>query len=232
MKKVLAFAICSLSSIAFSYAPRVEELKQEIRKIASENIGNVGAISETRAKLQPLADELGQYHSPASAADDIQLLEGAWKQVFSDDREPQPPGFKTDLDTVYQVITKDGYFYNLCDLKGFITVSGILRGEYKPVGDFLNIEFTKVSVKLGGLSETAELNSFVRDIEAGRVKTIVPPGSNQAPKGPVGARGNIRNIYIDEDFRVATGQNFADGKVDLYVLDKVNFPTRYISKSK
>lgn len=232
MKKILAFTICSLSSVAFSDSTRIEELKQQIRKIAIENIGNFDSIAETRARLQPLADEIGQYHNPISAEDDIELLAGSWKQLFSDDKEPEPPGFKTDRDTVYQVITKDGYFYNLCDLKGLITVAGILRGEYKPAGDFLNIQFTKVSVKLTGLSEKVDLNTLVKDIESGKLKTIIPPGTNQAPKGPVGARGNIKNIYIDSNFRIATGQNFADSKVDLYVLEKVDFPTRYVSKTK
>lgn len=229
MNRLLAIAAITLIPTgAFADAERLTELKEQIREIAIANIGNLEDKAETRALLEPLVEELSTYHSPAQATDDLELLEGAWKELFSDDEEPEPPGFRTDRDTVYQVVTKEGYFYNLSNLQGFITVSGILRGEYTPAGEYLNITFTDVSTRLQKLADGLELFPFVQGIESGKIGTITPPGNNTAPNGPVGARGNIRNIYIDEDFRVATGENFADGIVDLFVLDKVDFAVRYL----
>ena len=104
---------------------------------------------------------------------------------------------------------------------------GVLRGQYKPAGDFLNIEFTRVAIRPNALSDKENLADLAQRIETGKAFTVVPPGNNRAPRGPVGAQGNIRNIYIDSDFRVATGSNIADGVQDLYVLDKVTTPVRY-----
>jgi hypothetical protein len=222
--------LCTLASPAAIQAQdnsRIEVLKQEIREIALQNLGNRDNLEETRAMLNPLVDELAGYHTPLSAEEDLPSLEGAWKEIYSDDVEPEPPGFKTDRDSTYQVITREGYFYNLANLKGVITVLGVLRGQYKPAGDFLNIEFTKVAIRPSALSDKENLVDLAQRIETRKAFTIVPPGNNKAPRGPVGAQGNIRNIYIDADFRVATGSNFADGVEDLYVLDKVTTPVRY-----
>jgi hypothetical protein len=223
----VSFALFAVS--AHADQARIEDLKSQIRGIAIENLERRDNLAETRARLEPLVKELSSFHRPENAAADLPLLEGAWKELFSDDVEPEPPGFGTDRDGVYQVITSEGYFYNFGNLIGFgpLRVLGVLRGEYKPVNDFLNIEFTKVSVRLNGLRENEDLDQLVADIESGAVSTIVPPGDSRAPNGPVGAQGNIRNIYIDSDFRVATGSNFADGIQDLFVLDKVTKSISY-----
>jgi hypothetical protein len=222
--------LCALASPAAIQAQdnsRIEILKQGIRDIALQNLGNRDNLKETRAMLNPLVDELSGYHTPLSAEQDLPSLEGAWKEIYSDDVEPEPPGFRTDRDSTYQVITRNGYFYNLANLKGVITVLGVLRGQYKPAGDFLNIEFTRVAIRPNALSDKENLADLAQRIETGKAFTVVPPGNNRAPRGPVGAQGNIRNIYIDSDFRVATGSNIADGVQDLYVLDKVTTPVRY-----
>ncbi|MCA2962097.1 MAG: hypothetical protein IOD12_17735 [Silvanigrellales bacterium] len=208
---------------------RIAELKAQIRSIAIENLGRRDNLPETRALLEPLALELAKFHTPADAAADLPALEGAWKEIFSDDVEPEPPGFSTVRDEVYQVITTNGYFYNFGNLAGPgpLKVLGLLRGEYAPTEDFLNIEFTKVSIRPRPLKSGEVLMDVVEKLESGDMFTITPPGNNRAPKGPVGAKGNIKNLFIDGDFRVATGSNFADGKFDLYVLDKVTTPISY-----
>lgn len=210
-------------------ASRISELKSQIRSIAIENLGRRDNLEQTRALIEPLALELAKYHNPADAAADVPALEGAWKELFSDDVEPEPPGFSTVRDEVYQVITSNGYFYNFGNLAGPgpLKVLGVLRGEYTPAEDFLNIEFTKVSIRARPLRSGELLMDVVEKIEAGSMATFTPPGDNRAPRGPVGAKGNIRNLFIDSDFRVATGSNFADGKYDLYILDKVTTPVSY-----
>jgi hypothetical protein len=214
---------------AFGDVARVAEIKAEIRAIALENLGRRDNLAETRALLEPLVAELSQFHAPESAEADLPALEGAWKEIFSDDVEPEPPGFSTDRDSVYQVISSKGYFYNLADLKGPgpLKLLGVLRGKYTPSKDFLNIEFTKVSIRASSLRADESLTRLAERLEAGSVFTVTPPGDSRAPNGPVGAKGNIKNLYIDADFRVATGSNFADGKYDFYVLDKVANPVNY-----
>jgi len=211
-----------------SDAARIAELKASLRSIARENLGRRDNLPETRAKLDPLVNELAAFHKPADATADLPALVGAWKEIFSDDVEPERPGLKNDRDTVYQVITDRGVFYNFSDLTaGPLSVLGVLRGVYTPAADFLNIEFTKVSFRPFALRNNDNLVSLVDNLEEGRVFTLTPPGDSRFPNGPVGAKGNIKALYLDGDFRVATGSNFADGKFDLYLLDRVTTPIRY-----
>jgi hypothetical protein len=222
----VSFADDTISWISSS--EEIDSLKAEIRKFSKENLGNRDNLPALRAQLEPKAQELAKFYKSPGLDAELPALVGSWKEIFSDDVEPEPPGFSTDRDSTYQVITDKGYFYNLANLKGFVTVLGVLRGEYKKAeNNFLNIEFTKVSVRPSGLNTNENLSELVSKIEDGSVFTITPPGSNQAPKGPVGAKGNIKNIYLDSDFRVAVGSNLADGKMDLYILDKVTTPVNY-----
>ena len=225
----LGLAATAFSTAALADDARIAELKAQVRAISLQNLGNRDNLSATRATLEPLVQELAKFHSPASAEADLGLTAGAWKEIFSDDVEPEPPGFKTDRDGVYQVITSEGYFYNFGNLNGPgpLKLLGVLRGVYTPTADFLNIEFTKVTIRPRPLREGEILTDLVEKLEAGDVFTISPPGDNKFPKGPVGAKGNIKNLFIDGDFRVATGSNFADGKFDMYVLDKVTTPVQY-----
>jgi hypothetical protein len=209
-------------------AERIDFLKGSLRKIATDNLGNRDNLASIRAQLEPMAQELASFYTSPGLEAEIPTLTGAWKEIFSDDVEPEPPGFSTDRDQTFQVITDKGYFYNLANLKGFVTVLGVLRGVYTQASDnFLNIEFTKVSIRPKGLKPEENLDGLVSSLESGETFTIAPPGDNRAPKGPVGAKGNIKNIYLDSNFRVATGSNFADGKYDLYILDKVTTPVKY-----
>jgi hypothetical protein len=86
--------LCALASPAAIQAQdnsRIEILKQGIRDIALQNLGNRDNLKETRAMLNPLVDELSGYHTPLSAEQDLPSLEGAWKEIYSDDVEPEPP---------------------------------------------------------------------------------------------------------------------------------------------
>jgi hypothetical protein len=207
---------------------RISQLKSELRKIATDNINNRDNLAGVRAQIEPMALELASFYTSPGLDAELPVLAGAWKEIFSDDVEPEPPGFSTERDQTFQVVTDQGYFYNLANLKGFVTVLGVLRGKYEKAEDnFLNIEFTKVSVRPTGLKSSENLIELTSEIEAGNVFTIVPPGGNKAPNGPVGAKGNSKNLFLDADFRVATGSNFADGKMDLFLLDKVTTPVRY-----
>lgn len=207
-----------------------ESIKSEIMEIALENFDRRDNLAETRKQLEPLVNQLIEVsnYQAAPAVEELAITSGAWKEIFSDDIEPDPPGFTTDRDGVYQIVTPDGYFYNLGELRGPFGVRavGILRGEYEDAGEFLNIEFTDVSVRLGRIDRVGNLVDFIEGIESGSIRTLPTPGDNRVPNGPVGARGEIKNLYIDDTMRIATGQNFADGTMDLYVLIRVDQPTR------
>ena len=229
---VLSFA--ASFSAAFADTPsaeRVAQLKAEIRAISDENAFNDKATAtKTRAQLNVLVEELIKAYPATSAADQLPALEGSWKQLWSDDFDGESDygnPIQPDKSTVFQYISKDGWFYNIANAKTplpFAKPLTLLRGEYIVNSNDLTIEFTKVSARLGGLKASESVETVVEGVEAGKVFTIGAPGGGKYPKGPVGARGTLRNIYLDKDFRLSTGENltFNQGVTNLYVLDRAD----------
>ena len=232
LEKYLAigsFLFSSISALGQESEVRLLQLKDRILSIAIANGDNRDNLPEIRDELEPLVQELSTYQEPAAAIDQLDILAGAWKEVWSDDIEPEPPGFTTDRDRVYQVITRDGYFYNIGGLRGPLRSrpAGYLRGVYRDAGINLAIEFTRVGFRLQGVNSIGNLLDHIKSVESGATRLINAPGNTNVPNGPVGATGTIRNIYIDQDLRIATGQNDADGIQDLYILTRVDSPVEY-----
>ena len=206
-------------------------LKYKILEIAKKNTDLSGCGCEAQdvvKQLQPLVDELKSYYPYRTVQQELPQLARTWKQVFASDCEPEPPGFKTNRQQTYQTIFKDGQFMNLAELIGplGVKVTGLLQGKYETVGNEIRLEFEKVTARPGGfrkkeplatLADKSRKDDLIQfDVSFGRV----------APEGPVGAKGRIKNVYLDEDIRIAVGSNDADGVQDLYVLTPANLPEK------
>ena len=233
MNKLIAVGLLAICGSAFAQdagtQERLNDLKTKILEIAIENGDNRNNLVEIRRELEPLVAEISEFQPTVDATEELDQLVGSWKEVWSDDIEPEPPGFTTDRDGVYQVISSEGYFYNIGELDGPLgfTATGYLRGVYRDAGINLAIEFTDVGVQLRGVDRVGSLVQKVEDIESGASNLLPIPGNATAPNGPIGATGLLRNLYIDDEIRIATGSNDADGVQDLYVLTRVVGPVRY-----
>jgi hypothetical protein len=220
----LSPAAASANQQAACDQAQIAELKEQILSIARANNGRRDNLPEVRAQLDPLVAQLASTRAPVTAEQDLPVTVGAWKEIWSDDVEPEPPGFVLDRDTVYQIVTPFGYFYNVAERVSpqGQRATGLLRGQYSSMDEYLGIEFTAVGVRFAPLGD-AVLYDLALGFENGTEPYLVPPGDN-AP--PVGARGRIRNLYIDQEIRIATGRNLADGRDDLYVLVRTERPFR------
>lgn len=231
-----AAALLSIVSTSFVFADapsalRVAEIKSEIRAITgAHTFDNKATAAQTRAELDNLVAELVQAYPDTSAADQLSSVAGAWKQLWSDDFDGESDfgnPIKPDKTTIFQYISKEGWFYNVANATTplpFVKPLTLLRGDYSVNADDLSIEFTKVSARLNGLQQGESVSAIVEGAEAGKIFTIGAPGGAKYPKGPVGAKGILKNIYIDKDFRLATGENltFNIGVTNLYVLDRAD----------
>jgi hypothetical protein len=173
------------------------------------------------------------------AQDQLPLLEGAWRQIWSDFPYPMSFWNKMDPEQIYQVVTRDGYYYNLSDSKalGIVGLTGVLRGAYQPNGTGLDIKFTKVGFRFGTLKKNEDLFALAGKLESGAKKFYPIPGGGKAPKGPVNISGRLENLYLDDDLRIDRGtqNDFVDskGKVlvpgysdRIFVLDRVTTPAK------
>ena len=204
------------------------QLIDEIVDIANQNMNRLDNFKEVRRELDPLVNELQKYQD-LSAEESLERKIGSWKQLWTDDADDLRANnfFQTvDRDQTYQIVFEGGVFYNLTVIRTPLgRLSGFLRGVYSPDSidqKTLNLEFTKLSLRRRGLSrDGGELSTLTQDLEDGVIGSFgLPFGTDRFPRGPVGAKGTIRTIYIDDFLRIDIGQNKADGVEDLFVLIK------------
>ena len=140
LRYIILSMLVFVSSNAFSSEERISELKEEILKISAENTSNLDAADEVKEILLPLVEELVSLVPQRQENEKLDQVIGAWKSVWS----YRSFGFGTDYDQVYQVVSEDGYYYNISNVKFLgLPYTSYLRGEYKDSGDFLRINSQK-----------------------------------------------------------------------------------------
>ncbi len=215
----------------------VLDAKAQIRQIALANIDRSDNWQEVRTQLEPSIQRLVAFYGARPLEQKLGVVAGAWRQIWSDFPYMSAGPISMDSRQVYQVVTKDGYYYNLGNNKalGILPLTGVLRGAYEPDGDKLTIRFTRVGFRLGHLDQSRDLNDLVGGLESGKDYVIPIPGGGAAPNGPVNVSGKLKNLYADEDLRIDIGSQdaFVDeqGKERLtgvkdryFVLDRVTTP--------
>lgn len=224
MRLVLVFLLITFSFN--SLGKDLLSLKNQIIKISKQNIDRLDNFSDIRSKLNPLVEELSKLQS-LTAEESKRLKVGTWKQLWTDDADDLRANNRfqrAQRDETYQIVFSDGLFYNLTVLKTPIgSASGFLRGTYSQnpnAPEYIDLQFTSLRLKKGGLPRVAsELLDLTLDVENGYQKTFsLPFNFDKFPNGPVGARGDIKTIYIDESLRVDIGRNKEDNVEDLFIL--------------
>ena len=125
----------------------------------------------------------------------------------------------------YQIIFDNNLFYNIIGINTIVgRFSGFIRASYEKSEDGIDLEFNKISLKQGRLVEEGELVKFAKLLEADKIEGTfgIPFVSDKYPDGPVGAKGDLVPIYVDNDIRIESGANVADGIVDLFIFQKVS----------
>lgn len=188
-----------------------------------------------RTKLLNLIDELKivTNYPEIQTAYPTDKVEGAWKQLWTDQEYPIPSFLKLDSNRIFQVVSKDGFYWNLSDIWafGFIPLTGCLRGKYEKImgSPVVQVEFTKNGSRLFTLP-SGNIIDFMKLVEAGK-KWLFSFGG-KAPKGPIGIQGTLTSIYVDDEIRIDGGEQLdftdKDGNVlvqgfsgTIFVLEKV-----------
>lgn len=190
---------------------RIQELKDDIKTIALANRDDTVNSLQVRNTLQPLINELVALTPSRSEAEKLDQVVGAWRNLWSD----QQFGPGVDPAQVYQVVSDDGYYYNISlahSPQGDVT--NFLRGAYDDQGSYLAIEFTANSVRPGFFAPGTDLKALAANFEAGEIEAQPVPG-------PIGVTGALINAYVDDDLRIVTGNSTADSQLRLFILERV-----------
>jgi hypothetical protein len=202
---------------------RIDALKAEIIQIVTENQADLTNFEIVRSELNPLVEELAAL-SDASFEDKNVLKVGAWQQLWTDDADDLRGNnaFQTvDRSKTFQVVFDDGVFFNVSEIQTPLgRFTGFLKGSYEAQDPTFVLEFVDLKVKRGNTPQQGEsLFNFVESAKNGTLSGLFGlPGNQRYPNGPIGARGDINTVYIDDTLRIDKGQNFADGVIDLFVL--------------
>ena len=143
-------------------------LKAKIVEVASRYTGQVFKKEEARSKLEPLINELVASVEQRSEEEKLDEVIGGWKNLWS----YRSFGFNTNYQQVYQIVSEDGYYYNLSELKlGRLSFAGFLRGAYKDAGETENpVHFKQNKVRL--LQRGNELSRLSGKFRSRRNKSV------------------------------------------------------------
>ena len=196
------------NSYAFESKKEIEDLKTQIVKVAEQYNGDTDKREEAKDRLDSLIDNLTFLTPERTEAEKKKDIIGGWKNIWS----YRPFRGNTNSNQVYQVVSSDGYYYNLSELKlGPLSFTSFLRGEYSDDGDKLIIKFTNNNLKYGFYKKGDNLVDIVSSFEASNIRSIKVPG-------PIGVTGILRNVYVDKDLRIVKGSSDGDDIDDLFIL--------------
>ena len=181
------------------------EIINEIKGIC-KSVDAEKDFKKTRAQLDLLINELRAIDGTVSNQYPIDKVKGVWKQLWTDQYYPIPSFLKLVPDQIFQIVSENGYYWNASNTRIFntLTASGFLRGKYKNIygSPTVEIEFTKNGFRPFKLP-TTNLFSFVQNIENGK-SFIISTGKNP-PNGPIGIKGTLTSLYVDENIRIDLG---------------------------
>ncbi len=229
---------------AAALPPHVAEAKRELLALAKANTTNVEGIKDTRAQMEPHLKTLGDYfkglkdRGAVTDAQEQELTTGVWRSRWFDDADVGDVGpLKLNRDRVWQIVkpieegSDRSFFYNAFEYTVRVgglalgNARGFLRGSFEfsksdkaDTGSRLGVdlEFTYNGIKPFGFSNGSSVEAVVDDVEDGGFSSLQVPG-------PIGVTGRLRNLYIDQDIRIAEGVQLIDSDAsvrDVYIQER------------
>ncbi|MEC9466883.1 MAG: hypothetical protein VX834_13915 [Myxococcota bacterium] len=229
---------------AATLPPKVAAAKRELLALAKANTTNLDGLAETRAQMEPHLKVLGDYFQDLKTrgvvtdAKEQSLTTGVWRSRWFDDADVGDVGpLKLNRDRVWQIVkpveegSDKSYFYNAfeynVEVGGFLLgkARGFLRGMFgfsksEPVATGsrlgVDLEFTYNGLKPFGFTKGDSVAAIVDDVEDGGFSSVGVPG-------PIGVTGRLRNLYIDEDIRIAEGVQLTESDInarDVYIQER------------
>lgn len=206
------------------------ELKQQIIDLAKSFEGQGDPDYSRQEALEPLVEKLLKIAPQPPVEKRLPLLFGPWRQVWGPyDYRNEDRGIDPELgvEEIYQVISPNGYYYNVSYLyKNGDRIQkriGLLRGEYRlqeKHSNKLKVRFTNFpgasskpeSLELWELAELAENGNLPNRIK------IVPRFIVRLFFGG----GTLREVYTDEDLRITYGSSKRNPSEEaIYIMTRV-----------
>ncbi len=212
----------------------LKDVKKDIIDLAQSYMGIDDADFTLQRTFEPLLAELLTLAEMPSVEQRLDLLSQPWKQIwgpytYGSGQQGVDP--TESADEVFQVVFKEGYYYNVTPLKNLETGAeqiGLLRGEFNfdpKNSQCLNVRFKRFP-GVSGRPDNVNLWDLPVFEEAGTLEDVtgmarievVPTWVVQAFFGS----GKLCELYTDDDLRItlSTDDDVPD-RNQLYVLTKI-----------
>jgi len=229
-----------LAAVALAQPPNLPlelvAVRQQVIDLATANTTRRDNIAEVREQLDPLVQQLGDWFAANRPADEVQLTQVPWRNLWYDDPDISFDvdfvvfSFRLDRNQIYQVI-EEGFYYNVSEsvLRIFgreWRLQNYLKGAYQiirastdanqgePRLNTVDLEFADNRLQYGRIPRFLTLSQLVQLVETYPWLTFQIPGPN-------GVTGELWNIYVDEELRIAAGFDDREPEIiDLYILRK------------
>ena len=223
--KILFTLSCAMALFTATHAAaetRADMLKMQISELAHANMERTDNWPEVRQQLDGLIAELTREAGAATPEDVIEFGGGSWQQVWSDESNPEPPGFARVWPQIFQVVTPFGYGYNFGVRKApwGDDITFILRVKVGVDGTKALAEITDAFSRPGRLQPGEDLYSLALAIEAGTAPGVEKRESGRFPNGPIGAKGEFETLFVDHSLKVGIAPNSYSGKPELFVMER------------
>jgi hypothetical protein len=215
----IAAAKCEIPQTAVMQA-----LKGQILQLAIQNIDNVATQPSVRGQLESLTADLVS-HSPALTQAQIEACSpGSWQQVWSDEKDMTPPGGpQRNLRQVYQYVSTSGWGMNFGER---LTVSGSLTFALEAAAALSGVEqtteITKAFLRNSGMVVGESIAELSNAIFLGQSDSFVQREAGRFPKGPIGAKGVLTLLYVDQDLKIGRTPNVYDGKIEMFIMQRTD----------
>lgn len=218
----LGLASAFLLALPAQASPRKELLKSQIIELARANMERTDNWAEVRANLERLSQELIKETGATTPEDVANFGGGSWQQIWSDENNPEPPGFTRVWPQIFQVVTPFGYGYNfgVRIAPNGAAITFILRVKVAVDGTNANVEITDAFSRLGQLQSGEDLYSLALAIEAGAAPGVEKRDLGKFPRGPIGAKGIFQTVFVDDTLKLGIADNTYTGIPEFYVLER------------
>lgn len=205
-------------------ADSISQLKQEIKSLAWANIDQPQNNEAVRAQLEGFVQRLKAVAPPVTEERIVQFSPGGWQQIWSDEQNMDPPGApKRDLRQIYQVVNGAGWGFNfgLRELAPNQYTTFALQVVASVSGDLQTTEITKAFSNSRRLENGEDLIQLSNSIYAGNSE-FVERNAGRFPRGPIGAKGVLQLLFIDEELKIGTSPNVYNGKIEMFVMERTS----------
>ena len=225
MKSIIIVTLSCLLLSANAFARTIEEIKMDIVNLAEANMSNKMNRPEIRKQLNILVTELTDKSTPVSLFTWQLHAPGSWQQIWADEADNSPEGAPTqNLEHIYQYVEENGRAVNLGErifpdgsLKTFaLEAIGSVKGNLQTT------EILKSFVFDDGIEQGLSLRAMAKDILENKNLLFQEVMLGEFPNGPIGAKSDLKMLFLDRDLKIGTAPNVYTGVVEMFILVREN----------